>query len=92
MSSARAAEEKPLIFCAVPASMPRIGKTPDGQPEGLDAALAKRLGRRLGRKVEFHWCGSAACSRNCLREGRCDVILGQPHEAGPPRDLAYSVP
>jgi polar amino acid transport system substrate-binding protein len=89
---ARAAEEKPLIFCAVPASMPRINKTPDGQPEGLDAALARQLGRRLGRKVEFHWCGSAACSRQCLREGRCDVILGQPHEAGPPRDLAYSVP
>ncbi|HTU19515.1 MAG TPA: transporter substrate-binding domain-containing protein [Gemmataceae bacterium] len=92
LSSARAEEEKPLIFCAVPASMPRIGKTPDGQPEGLDAALAKRLGHRLGRKVEFHWCGSSACSRNCLREGRCDVILGQPHEAGPPRDLAWSVP
>jgi polar amino acid transport system substrate-binding protein len=90
--SAPAAEEKPLIFCAVPASMPRIGKTPEGQPEGLDAALAQRLGRRLGRKVVFHWCGSAACSRNCLREGRCDVILGQPHEAGPPRDLAWSVP
>jgi polar amino acid transport system substrate-binding protein len=92
LSSARAAEEKPLIFCAVPASMPRIGKTPDGQSEGLDATLAKRLGSRLGRKVEFHWCGSAVCSRNCLREGRCDVILGQPHEAGPPRDLAWSVP
>jgi polar amino acid transport system substrate-binding protein len=90
--SARASEEKPLIFCAVPASMPRIGKTPDGQPEGIDAALAKSLGHRLGRKVEFHWCGSAACSRNCLREGRCDVILGQPHESGPPRDLAWSVP
>jgi polar amino acid transport system substrate-binding protein len=69
-----------------------MGKTPDGQAEGLDAALAKRLGRRLGRKVEIHWCGSAMCSRNCLRERRCDVILGQPHEAGPPRDLAWSVP
>jgi polar amino acid transport system substrate-binding protein len=92
LSSARAAEEKPLIFCAVPASMPRIGKTPDGQGEGLDAALAKQLGRRLGRKIEFHWCGSTACSHKCLREGRCDVILGQPHEAGPPRDLAWSVP
>jgi polar amino acid transport system substrate-binding protein len=72
--------------------MPRTGKTPDGQPEGIDAALAKSLGRHLGRKVEFHWCGSAACSRQCLRAGRCDVILGQPHEAGPPRDLAWSVP
>ena len=72
--------------------MPRSDKTPDGQPEGIDAALAKRLGRRLGRKVEFHWCSSAACSHRCLREGRCDVILGQPHEAGPPRDLAWSVP
>jgi polar amino acid transport system substrate-binding protein len=92
LSSARAAEEKPLIFCAVPASMPRINKTPDGQPDGLDAALAKQLGRHLDRKVEFHWCGSAACSRQCLREGRCDIILGQPHEAGPPRDLAWSVP
>jgi polar amino acid transport system substrate-binding protein len=89
---APAAEEKPLTFCAVPDSMPRTGKTPDGKPEGLDAALAQRLGRRLGRKVEFHWCGSAACSRECLRKGRCDVILGQPHEAGPPRELAWSVP
>ena len=53
--SARASEEKPLIFCAMPASLPRIGKTPDGQPEGIDAALAKSLGRHLGRRVEFHW-------------------------------------
>jgi ABC-type amino acid transport substrate-binding protein len=91
-SSARASEEKPVVFCAVPASMPRVGKTPEGRPEGMDAAVAKCLGRRLGRRVEFHWCGSSACSRQCLREGRCDVILGQPDEAGPPRDLAWSVP
>jgi polar amino acid transport system substrate-binding protein len=89
---ARADEDKPLTFCAVPASMPRIGKTADGKPEGLDAALAERLGRRLARKIEFHWCGSEACSRNCLRERRCDVILGQPHEAGPRREMAWSVP
>jgi polar amino acid transport system substrate-binding protein len=72
--------------------MPRADKAPDGTPRGLDAALAQLLGRSLGRKVEFHWCASAACSRNCLREGRCDVILGLPHDPGPPRDLAWSVP
>jgi polar amino acid transport system substrate-binding protein len=92
LSSIRAEEEKPLIFCAVPASMPRSDKSPDGKPQGIDAALAERLGRRLARKVEFHWCANAACSRRCLSEGRCDVIFGQPHEAGPPRDLAWSVP
>jgi polar amino acid transport system substrate-binding protein len=92
LSSSRASEDKPLVFCAVPASMPRAGKTADGHAEGIDAALAERLGRRLGRKVEFHWCSSPTCSRQCLRQGRCDVILGQPHEAGPPRDLAWSVP
>ncbi len=90
--SAAKAEDKPLVFCAVPASMPRADKAPDGTPRGLDPALAQRLGRQLGRKVEFHWCASAACSRNCLREGRCDVILGLPHDPGPARDLAWSVP
>jgi polar amino acid transport system substrate-binding protein len=90
--AARAQEEKPLTFCAVPGSMPRTGKAADGTPQGLDTALAQLLGQRLGRKVEFHWCASPACSRKCLSEKRCDVILGLPHEAGPPRDLAWSVP
>jgi polar amino acid transport system substrate-binding protein len=90
--SAPAAEEKPLTFCVIPASMPRADKTPEGEPRGIDPALAVLLGRRLERKIEFHWCGSAACSRNCLREGRCDVILGQPLDPGPPRDIAWSVP
>jgi polar amino acid transport system substrate-binding protein len=71
--------------------MPRTDKAPDGTPRGLDSALAQLLGRRLGRKVEFHWCASTACSRNCLREGRCDVILGLPHDPGA-RDTAWSVP
>jgi ABC-type amino acid transport substrate-binding protein len=85
-------DPKPLVVCAVPGSLPRADKAPDGTPLGLDAALAKLLGRSLGRKIEFHWCASAACSRNCLREGRCDVVLGLPHDAGPPRDIAWSVP
>jgi polar amino acid transport system substrate-binding protein len=85
-------EPKPLVFCAVPASMPRADKAPDGTPLGLEPALAQLLGRSLGRKIEFHWCTSAVCSRTCLREGRCDVVLGLPHDPGPPRDLAWSVP
>jgi polar amino acid transport system substrate-binding protein len=86
------ADRKPLTVCAVPASMPRADKAPDGTPLGLDPALAQLLGRSLGRKIEFHWCANPSCSRNCLREGRCDVVLGLPHEAGPPRDIAWSVP
>ena len=40
----------------------------------------------------FHWCASAACGWNCLPDGRCDVVVGQPHDSGPPRDVAWSVP
>ncbi len=39
---------KPLTICAVPASMPRTGKTPDGKPSGLDTAVAERVGRLPG--------------------------------------------
>ncbi|MGP0062450.1 MAG: substrate-binding periplasmic protein [Isosphaeraceae bacterium] len=83
---------KPLIVCAVPASMPRTGKAPDGKPLGLDTAVAERLGRVLGRPVEFHWCASAECGWHCLPEGRCDVVAGQPVDSGPPRAVAWSVP
>jgi ABC-type amino acid transport substrate-binding protein len=72
--------------------MPRTGKTPDGKPQGLDLAVAELLARSLGRRLEVHWCASPACSRKCLREGRCDVILGQPHDPDGPRDIAWSVP
>lgn len=72
--------------------MPRTDREPDGTARGLDIAIARLVAANLGRKFELHWCGSAACSRNCLREGRCDVILGQPHDTGPPRDIAWSVP
>jgi len=83
---------KVLTVCAIPASMPRTGKTPDGRPEGLDVAVVERVGRLLGRTIEFHWCANAECAWHCLPAGRCDVVLGQPHESGPPRDVAWSVP
>jgi polar amino acid transport system substrate-binding protein len=89
-----AAEEnqRSLTVCAEPAAMPRTGKAPDGTPQGLEAALAKLLGRHLGRKVEFHWCANSTCAWRCLREGRCDVVLGQAQDSGPTRDVAWSVP
>jgi len=83
---------KVLTVCAIPASMPRTGKAPDGTPEGLDVAVVERVGRILGRTIEFHWCANAQCAWHCLPAGRCDVVLGQPHESGPPRDVAWSVP
>jgi ABC-type amino acid transport substrate-binding protein len=88
------AQENPKVLrvCAEPAAMPRTGRTPDGKPQGLDLALAELLSRSLGRKLEVHWCASPACSRKCLREGRCDVILGHPHDPDGPKDIAWSVP
>jgi polar amino acid transport system substrate-binding protein len=83
---------KPIIICAVPASMPRTGKTSDGKPLGLDTAVAEQAARLLGRPVEFHWCASADCSWHCLPEGRCDVVAGQPADSAPPRTAAWSVP
>jgi polar amino acid transport system substrate-binding protein len=81
-----------LLVCAEPAAMPRTGKTPEGKSQGLDLAVAELLSQKLGRKLEVHWCASAACSRNCLRDGRCDVILGHPHDPEGAKDIAWSVP
>jgi ABC-type amino acid transport substrate-binding protein len=85
-------EEKTLTVCAVPASMPRMGKTADGTPQGLDVAVLQSVGRRLGRPIEFHWCAGAECAWHCLPEGRCDLVIGQPIDSGPPREVAWSVP
>jgi polar amino acid transport system substrate-binding protein len=83
---------KPLVICAEPAAMPRTGKAPDGTPRGLDAAVAERLAASLGRAIEFHWCANADCAWHCLPAGRCDIVIGQPRDSGPPRDVAWSVP
>jgi polar amino acid transport system substrate-binding protein len=93
-ASSRGAGEKPkpLVFCTEPAAMPRTGKATDGSPQGLDVAVARLLCQKMGRPLEIHWCASPACSRNCLRESRCDVILGHPHDEGAPKDIAWSVP
>lgn len=91
-TSAAIGQEKPLVVCALPAAMPRTGKAPDGTPQGLDLAVAQLISKNLGRKLEVHWCASPTCSRNCLREGRCDVILGLPHDPDGAKDIAWSVP
>ena len=45
-----------------------------------------------GETVEFHWCANADCAWHCLPAGRCDMVVGLPHESGPPRTAAWSVP
>jgi polar amino acid transport system substrate-binding protein len=87
-----AAPTKVLTVCALPASMPRTGKAPDGTPQGVDAAVVQQVGRILGRKVEFHWCANAGCAWSCLPAGRCDVVAGQPLGSGPAQAVAWSVP
>jgi polar amino acid transport system substrate-binding protein len=86
------APTKVLTVCAIPASMPRTDKAPDGTPRGIDVTVALRVGRILGRTVEFHWCANAGCAWSCLPAGRCDVIVGLPHESGPERTATWSVP
>ena len=86
------ASSKVLTVCAIPGSMPRMGKSVDGKPEGLDVAVAERVAGILGRPIKFHWCASAQCAWHCLPEGRCDVVLGQPQNSGPPREVTWSVP
>ena len=39
--------------------MPRMGKTADGKPVGLDVAVVERLAKILERPIEFHWCAGA---------------------------------
>src|SRR4051812_24132794 len=81
------AEEKPqpLTFCAEETSMPRTGMEANGTPKGLDVAVARLLCAKLGRSFEAHWCANPTCARRCLREKRCDVILGHPLDEGAPR-------
>ena len=83
---------KVLTICAIPGSMPRMDKTVDGKPVGLDVTVVERLAKILERPIEFHWCASAQCAWNCLPAGRCDVVIGQPQGSGPAREVAWSVP
>ena len=83
---------KTLTICAIPESMPRMGKDSNGKPVGLDVAVVERLAKILERPTEFHWCASAQCAWNCLPAGRCDVVIGQPQDSGPAHDVAWSVP
>ena len=43
-----AAPAKVLTVCAIPASMPRTDKAPDGTPQGLDVAVARQCGTHSG--------------------------------------------
>ena len=83
---------KVLTVCAIPASMPRSDKAPDGAPRGIDATIARHLGRMMRRTVEFHWCANAGCAWNCLPAGRCDMVVGLPQDSGPRSVAAWSVP
>ena len=69
-----------------------MGKSASGKPAGLDVAVIERVAMILRRPIEFHWCASARMRWNCLPAGRCDIVIGQPQDSGPPREVAWSVP
>lgn len=86
------ADNETLVVCAVPTAMPRTGRGPDEKAIGLDVAVVQLVAKQLGRQVEWHWCASASCSWKYIQNGRCDVVIGQPHGSGPSRELAWSTP
>lgn len=81
-----------LVICAVSGGMPRMDRAEDGSGRGIDIAVAELLATELGRTLEVHWCASAACSWNCIRNRKCDLVIGQPHGSGPEREIAWSSP
>ena len=48
--------------------MPRMGKTANGKPAGLDVAVIEHVARILGRPIEFHWCAGANAPGTVYRQ------------------------
>lgn len=84
--------KKPLVVCAVAGGMPRMDRAEDGSAIGIDLAVAELVAAELGRKLEVHWCASAACSWNCVRNRKCDLVAGQPHGSANSPEITWSVP
>ena len=86
------ADQSRLVVCALPAAMPRTGRSAKKLPEGIDLVMAEKVASLLGRKLSVRWCKNASCTWKSLRSGKCDVVVGQPHGSGPSRGVAWSVP
>lgn len=81
-----------LRFCVCTNAMPRTGRTADDKLEGVDVAMARLLAERLGRRCEFHTCPSDACRLQNLQAGKCDAVIGLPHESVLLPKIAWTLP
>jgi ABC-type amino acid transport substrate-binding protein len=86
------ATDTPLRVCISDASMPRSGRTPAGQGQGVDVEVAKLIARHLQRNLELHWCGSVSCRWQKLKDKKCDVVIGVPHQSVEARNIAWTLP
>src|ERR1700712_2998013 len=75
LQAARASQ--PLRVCADPNNLPFSNQ----QGEGLENKLAELLARELGAPLEYTWWAQRrGFIRNTLAAGRCDVVIGVPHD------------
>jgi len=74
----RAADQvEPLRVCSDPNNLPFS----NARGEGLENKLAELLARALDRPLEYTWWAQRrGFIRNTLARGRCDVVMGVPHD------------
>jgi mxaJ protein len=67
-----------LRVCSDPNNLPFSNQ----QQQGFENRIADLLARDLGTKVEYTWWAQRrGFLRNTLLAGRCDVVMGLPHDA-----------
>jgi len=79
-ASAAETDKWELRICADPNNLPFS----NDRLEGFENKIAELLARELNAEISYYWWPQRrAFSRETLREGHCDLVLGVPDNMGP---------